>query len=212
MIKKNLRTLVITSVITLLPIVAGLILWDKLPEQVPVHFNAQGAADGYSSKAFAVFFFPLFMSGMQWLCALLTDLDPKMKNISQKSIDLVLWIIPAISLLLNTIVYAFALGKEFNIITPLMLFFGLLFVIVGNYMPKMSQNYTMGIKIPWTLNSEANWNYTHRLAGKVWVGGGFLIITTSFLNLVWLFSAIMIIMIVIPISGSYICYKKENAK
>lgn len=210
MIKKNLKTLILTSVITLLPIIAGLILWDKLPEQMPMHFDINGDADGYASKAFAVFFFPLLMVGMQWLCAFLTGLDPKKKNISKKTTALVLWIIPALSLLLHAIVYAYSLGKGFNTITPIILFFGFFFVITGNYLPKMSQSYTVGIKFPWTLNSEANWIYTHRISGKIWVAGGLVLIATSFLNLGWFYIAIFVIMIAAPIIASYKFHKKEN--
>lgn len=210
MIKRNLKTLILTSVITLLPIIAGLILWDKLPEQVPMHFDINGNADGYASKTFAVFAFPLFMVAMQWLCSFFTGLDPKMKNFSKKTTALVLWIIPALSLLLHAIIYAYALGKEFNVTVPLMLFFGLFFVITGNYLPKMSQSYTVGIKFPWTLNSEANWIYTHRISGKVWVVGGLILIATSFLNLGWLYIAIFAIMIAVPVIASYRFHKKEN--
>ena len=210
MIKKHFKTLILTSVITLLPIVAGLILWDKLPEQMPMHFNIEGEADGYASKAFAVLGFPVIMVALQWLCAFLTDFDPKMKNSGKKQTVLVLWIIPAISLLLHTIIYAYALGKEFNTIAPIILFFGLFFVIIGNYLPKMSQSYTVGIKFPWTLKSEANWNYTHRVSGKVWVAGGLFLMATSFLNLVWLYLAIFAIMLAVPIIASYRFHKKEN--
>jgi uncharacterized membrane protein len=210
MIKKNLKTLILTSVITLLPIIAGLILWDKLPEQMPMHFDINGDADGYASKTFAVFGFPLIMTALQWLCSFLTGLDPKMKNFSKKTTALVLWIIPALSLLLHTIIYAYALGKEFNTITPIILFFGLFFVITGNYMPKLSQSYTVGIKFPWTLNSEANWIYTHRISGKIWVVGGLILIATSFLNLGWLYLTIFAIMIAVPVIASYRFHKKEN--
>ncbi len=210
MIKKNLKTLILTSVITLLPIIAGLILWDKLPEQMPMHFDINGSADGYASKPFAVFGFPAFMVAMQWLCAFLSGLDPKMKNFGKKSTALVLWIIPALSVLLHAIIYAYALGEEFNVSTPIILFFGLFFVVTGNYLPKMSQSYTVGIKIPWTLNSEENWNYTHRISGKVWVVGGLLLISTSFFNLMWLYIAIFAIMIAVPVIASYRFHKKEN--
>ena len=210
MIKKNLKTLILTSVITLLPIIAGLILWDKLPEQMPMHFDINGDADGYASKTFAVFGFPALMVAFQWLCAFLTGLDPKKKNISKKTTALVLWIIPALSLLLHAIVYAYSLGKGFNTITPIILFFGFFFVITGNYLPKMSQSYTVGIKFPWTLNSEANWIYTHRISGKIWVAGGLILIATSFLNLGWFYIAIFVIMIAAPIIASYKFHKKEN--
>lgn len=210
MIKKNLKLLIFTSVIILLPILAGLILWDKLPDEIPVHFNAQGAADGWAGKEFGIFGIPLFLLAVHWLCTWVTGLDPKKKNISQKSMSLVLWICPATSLFVNGIIYAYTLNSKIDISTACMLFFGVLFIIIGNYIPKCKQNYSIGIKISWTLNSEKNWNYTHRLAGKVWVIGGLLIIATSFLNWVWLFAAITIIMIVIPVIGSYLYYKKEN--
>lgn len=210
MIKKNLKLLILTSVIILLPILAGLILWDKLPDEIPVHFNAQGVADGWAGKGFGVFGMPLFLLALHWFCTAVTGLDPKSKNITKKNMGLVLWICPATSLFVNGIVYAYALNSKIDISTACMLFFGVLFIVVGNYMPKCKQNYSIGIKISWTLNSEKNWNYTHRLAGKVWVAGGLLIIATSFLNLVWLFTAITIIMIVTPVAGSYLYHKKEN--
>ena len=210
MIKKNIKTLIITSIMALLPCVAGVYLWDKLPEQMPMHFDINGNADGYASKAFAVFGFPVIMVAIQWLTAFLSDFDPKMKSNNKKTTAMVLWIIPALSILLHAIIYAYSLGKDFNVTTPIILFFGLFFVVTGNYLPKMSQSYTIGIKFPWTLNSEANWNYTHRISGKIWVAGGLLLIATAFLNLGWLYLAIFAIMIAVPVIASYRFHKKEN--
>ncbi len=210
MIKKNLKMLIITSVVILLPIIAGLILWNKLPEEVPIHFNAQGVADGWGGKGMAVFAMPVFMLAIHWLCAFITSIDPKSRNITSKNMTLVLWITPVLSIFVSGIIYSFALGYEININTIFPLFFGLLFIVIGNYMPKCKQNYSIGIKIPWTLNSEENWNYTHRLAGKTWVVGGILIIALSFLKTVWIFMAITIIMVIIPVIGSYLFNKKEN--
>lgn len=210
MIKKNLKILIITSVIILLPIVAGLILWNKFPDEIPIHFNAQGVADGFGGKGLAVFGMPFFMLAVHWVCIFVTALDPKSKNITEKSIHLVLWITPAISIFVSGIIYSFALGYELNINTVFPVFFGLFFIIIGNYMPKCKQNYSIGVKVPWALESEENWNYTHRLAGKTWVIGGLLIIALSFLKTVWIFMAITIIMVLIPVIGSYLFHKKEN--
>lgn len=212
MIKKNLKTLILTSVIILLPIAAGLILWDKLPERVPIHFNAQGVADDYGSRAMAVFAMPLFMLALQWICMAVTSVDPKKQNITAKSMNLVLWIIPAITLLVSGVIYAYALGGEFNVGTAMVIFFGFFFIVIGNYLPKCKQNYTIGIKIPWTLNSIENWNYTHRLAGKVWVIIGIILILTAFLNWVWLSLLLFVIMVAVPFIGSYLFYKKESKK
>ncbi len=211
MIKKNLKTLILTSVITLLPIPAGLLLWNKLPDEIATHFNAQGVADGFSSKAFSVFGLPLFLLAVHWFCTVITSTDPKKQNIGGKPLKLVFWICPLISVLVSGIIYASALEIELNIIMIMSVFFGILFIIIGNYMPKCKPNYSIGIKIPWTLNSEDNWIYTHRLAGKLWVIGGIIILLTSFLNQYWIFLAITVIMVIIPIICSYLYHRKHTA-
>ncbi len=210
MIKKNLKMLLITTVIILLPIIAGLILWNNLPDEIPIHFNAEGVADGWGGKGVAVFALPLFMLAIHWICVFITSLDPKSKNITSKNINLVLWITPVLSVFVSGIIYSFALGHELNINTIFPVFFGLFFIVIGNFMPKCKQNYSIGVKVPWALESEENWNYTHRLAGKTWVMGGLLIIALSFLKMVWIFTAITVIMVIIPVIGSYLFHKKEN--
>ena len=210
MIKKNLPKLIITSLITLIPIIIGLILWDKLPDQVPIHWDINGNVDGYTIKTQAVFAMPLVLVAFHWICALGTSLDPKKQNINDKLLTLVLWIIPIISLLCNSMVYATALGHKVSVEIIMPLFMGMLFVIIGNYMPKCKQSYTMGIKLPWTLNDEENWNKTHRLAGFLWVIGGVIIMATSFLGVFWLAFVVLVPMVIVPTIYSYFLYKKSK--
>lgn len=208
MIKKNLKTLLVTSFVLLLPMLAGIILWKQLPEQMPTHWNAAGQVDGWSSKPFAVFGLPLCLLLAQWLCVLATSADPKKDNHPQKILTLVLWIIPVLSLLLHTVTYAVALGKEIRMEVVMPVFIGLLFAIIGNYLPKCKQNYTIGIKIPWTLNSEENWNKTHRFAGRIWLVCGLAIILTGFFGGFWVFLPITLIMVLAPFIYSYILHRK----
>ena len=70
----------------------------------------------------------------------------------------------------------------------------------------------MGIKIPWTLEDEDNWNKTHRLAGFLWVAGGLLIAVNAFFGSVWLFLVITMVMTIIPVIYSYLYYKKKQKK
>ncbi len=212
MIKKNLPKLIITSLITLIPIVIGLILWDKLPDQVPVHWGANGEVNGYGTKFQAVFLMPLLLVAIHWICVVGTSLDPKKQNINDKMFTLILWIIPVISLLCNSLVYATALGHKVSVEIIMPLFMGALFVIIGNYMPKCKQSYTMGIKLPWTLNDEENWNKTHRMAGFLWVIGGVVIMATAFLGAFWLFFVVLIPMVIVPFVYSYSLYKKNKTK
>ena len=208
MIKKNWKVLVVTSLIILLPVLAGVILWEQLPEKIPSHWNAAGEIDGWSSKPFVVFGLPLMMLAMQWLCALGTGADPKKKNHSEKIVQLVLWIIPVISVLLSALTYAVALGKTVRMEVIMPVFMGLVLAIVGNYLPKCKQNYTIGIKIPWTLSSEENWNRTHRFAGRLWLVCGLVIMLTGFFGGVWIFFGIVLLMVVVPFIYSYVLYRK----
>ena len=208
MIKKNWKTLIICSIITILPIFIGLILWNQLPEQMPTHWNAAGEVDGWSSKPFALFGLPLIMLGAQWLCVLGTLADPKKANHPDKVLHLVFWIIPVLSVVLNAVTIAAALGKEVRIEVFAPILVGLILTIVGNYMPKCKQNYTIGIKIPWTLNSEENWNRTHRFAGWLWTFSGVGIMATGFFGGVLIFLPIVFLMVFAPIVYSFLLYRK----
>lgn len=208
MIKKNLKVLIITSTVILLPILAGVILWNQLPNPMPTHWNASGEIDGWSSKAFAVFGLPWILVAAQWLCLLGTAADPKKKNHSDKIIHLVLWIIPVLSVVLHTITYLTALGYGVRMEVVMPVLMGLIFTIIGNYMPKCKQNYTIGIKIPWTLDNEENWNKTHRFAGWLWTFCGVAIMLTGFLGSFWIFLPIALLMVIVPVLYSYLLHRK----
>lgn len=208
MIKKNLKILIITSIVILLPVLAGVVLWDTLPEQIPTHWNAAGEIDGWSSKTFAIFGLPLMMLAMHWLCALATAADPKKANHSNKLIHLVLWIIPIISVVLFVLTYVAALGTEVRMEMVMPLLVGFVLTVVGNYLPKCKQSYTIGIKIPWTLHSEENWNRTHRFAGRLWLVCGLGIMLTSFIGGFWVFLPIVLVMVLAPCIYSYLLHRK----
>lgn len=208
MIKKNWKVLIITSVMILLPVLAGVILWNQLPEQIPSHWNAAGEIDGWSSKPFAVFGMPLILLAVQWLCVLATSADPKQANHSGKILHLVLWIIPLLNAVLSPVTYAVALGKDVRMEVVMSVFMGLLFAIIGNYLPKCKQNYTIGIKIPWTLSSEENWNRTHRFAGRLWLVCGLGIMLTGFLGNFLIFLPIVFAMVIVPFAYSYLLHRK----
>lgn len=213
MIKKNKGKLILTSIIILLPVVIGLILWGKLPDKVPTHWNAEGVVDGWSSKGFAVFGLPSILFGFHWLCLLGSSADPKNKNYSEKLLQLVFWICPIISVLFGVISYGTALGMKFAVDTIMLLLVGVVFIVVGNYMPKCKQNYTMGIKLPWTLNDEENWNKTHRMAGKLWVISGFLCMLCILVPttvMVVTFIMILVVSTMIPTIYSYLLYKNKK--
>ncbi|MBR5596421.1 MAG: SdpI family protein [Lachnospiraceae bacterium] len=208
--KIDKKTLILSSIVTLIPLVIGCILWEQLPDVIPTHFGMDGTPNGWSSKAFTVFGIPVLMTFFHLLCVGITSQDPKYYNMSDKLFGLIVWLIPVISLLVVVSCYGGALGWNINISKYAVAGSGILFVIIGNYLPKCKQNYTMGIKLPWTLDNEENWNKTHRLAGFIWVVGGLLITLNAFIGYEWLFIVIILIMTMVPVVYSYLYFKNHQ--
>ena len=212
MIKKHLRTLIISSLLLLIPVIVGLLLWDQLPDPMPFHWNIHGEVDGWASKATAVFGMPALMLAMQWVCLFACSADPKHKNYNPKMIVLALWICPGIGLILSTMVYSAALGYELPIEVIMPILLGAMFMAIGNWLPKCQQTYTMGIKLPWTLANEENWNATHRFGGKVWFFGGIASMVSALVGSSWLLMAILVLMCLLPTVYSYRYYIKHERK
>jgi len=212
--RKYSRTqLIITSVVILIPIVIGLLLWNKLPERMVIHWNGSGEPDGWSSKWFAVFGMPLILFVAHWGAIFFTTHDPKNKNQNSKLFDIIILLMPITSLEFCSATYAIAMGRDVNINFLAGIFLGIVFVLVGNYLPKCKQNYTIGIKIVWTLHDEENWNKTHRFAGKLWVIGGVVVLATAFISFerfLYVLLPLTVIMTSAPILYSYIHFKKEK--
>lgn len=208
----NKRTLVLTSIVILLPMFVGLILWNRLPEQMPTHFGFNGTADGYSGRPFAIIGLPLFLLAIQLLCAFALRADPKKQNISEKLVQLTLWICPAVSLFAGLSIYLSALGFAINVSRLGMVFVGLIFIVIGNYLPKCRHNYTVGIRLPWTLDNEDNWNHTHRFAGYVWIIAGVVTLLSVFLShaaVIWV--AATFVASLSPLVYSFV-YAKRHGK
>jgi len=215
MILKNKKLLVITSLLTLLPIPLGLLLWNRFPETMAVHFGITGQADGYAGIPFAVFVPPVLMLAVHWLCILATSLDKGNRNRNEKLQKIVLWAIPLIGNLCCCGIYALALGWKFSPVAWTLIPMGILFAVIGNYMPKTRMNYTIGIKVWWAYTSEENWNATHRFAGKVWVIGGIAVALCALLPhalaVVAMFVSLLIL-VILPVVYSWRYYKKELAQ
>lgn len=214
MFKKYSKTIILTCIITLLPILLGILLWDKLPEQLPFHWGVDGKPDQYVSRPISVFVIPIALVFLQLLCVYVTGLDKRNKTQNTKIMNITLWIVPFISLFLNGFVYIVTIQNN-NDTFPfqfLSIFFGALFMLIGNYIPKCTHNHTIGIRIKWTLQNEQNWYATHRFAGKVWLCCGFLLLFAAILPqtiaLIYMF-VLMTFMIVSSILYSYFYYKNH---
>ena len=213
-LKNNKRKLLLSCLVILLPILVGLLLWNKLPDNMTTHWGADGAADGQGSKAMAVFLPSCILLAVHIFALVITGLDKNIHNQTKKAQAIIFWIIPCLSLFVGGLLYGVAFGMEMHLARFLPAFLGILFALMGNYMPKIKQNSTLGIKITWTLQNEENWVKTHRFAGKVWFIGGLLMIAATFLPGNWclyILPVFFIPMMALPVLYSYKIYKAHKA-
>ena len=205
--------LLLTGCIILLHTAAGVILWDRLPDRIATHFGFNNEPDGWTGKGFTVFGMPLVLLFLHVVALAVSSAENgQMRNLHGKAKYLFWWIVPAVSLLMSAICYGYALGMAMNIGRVVLLFVGVLFAVTGNYMPKVRRNYSVGIKLPWTIADDENWNRTHRMAAPIWVVCGMALIVCGLTGCTnWFAGVIIGVMIFAPTVYSLALHlKKKN--
>ncbi len=139
------KTLFITCAVCLLPILGGVLLWDKLPDSIPIHFNMYNEADNFAGKGFAIFGLPILMMVLQTICCVIFDTNAYYKGPREKFGRIVKWIIPVLTVLLQAATVAYALGYNVDIRRVATGIVGCMFLILGNYLPKFDtiKNYNI---------------------------------------------------------------------
>lgn len=152
--KIKMKSLIITSVVCLLPIICGLIFYNELPERIAIHWGIDNNPNGYFSKPAFVFGMPIIMLALQIFCSIVSDLSDKNPEANKKAVTVYKWLIPIITVVLYIVTIAIALGNSLDIRKIVMILLGVLFIISGNYMPKIRSDYYMNAKIFWVKNRD----------------------------------------------------------
>lgn len=195
-----------------------IVFYNKLPDSIPIHWNVSGEIDGYGSKIFGVFMAPVIMIFTWIVMKYFPKIDPKKNNYKkfEKSYSIIVNLLITFFLILHVVILLAAMGYEVSIDKIVPLIVGILFIVIGNYLPKSKRNYFYGIKTPWTLSSDVSWRKTHRLGGKLFIiSGGTVILSSFFLEgkvkIVIVIAAIFVTVIVLLI-GSYFYAKNDKSK
>lgn len=195
----------------------GLSIWayPQLPASVASHWNFQGEVDGWSSRTFHAIFFPALLIGMYVMFIALPYLDPKKERYGE-FIDVYRLIRDAIIFIMTavfTVATFYNLGYDLNVGVIIPSLIGLMFVVMGNSFGKLKRNWFVGIKTPWTLSSENNWNKTHRFGGRVFMIFGLMLILSPWLSFQWGMPVMLGGVIALTVGVylySYILYRKEK--
>ncbi|EEU12383.1 MULTISPECIES: SdpI family protein [Anaerococcus] len=203
--KKESVISVIISI--LLFALVNLLFYKKMPETLPTHWGFNNKIDGYSSKFTTLITTPLLLIFLNIFSCFMLDNDPKNKDKNNFVITIGKATIPLVMLITFVISVFYGLGKKINVMVIISIFVGFLLILIGNYLPKTKRNYTVGIKLPWTLNSDENWNKTHRLAGYFFILGGIFFLLTPFIGNEYLIFLTFMIIGIIPAIYSFYLYK-----
>lgn len=185
-----------------------------LPDKIPMHWNLAGEIDSYANKNYGIFYLPLMMLAMLILFELSPKLDPKKENykiFKKEWLIIKTGILTLFAYLQGTIIYL-ALNPDKDVRPLIFIGLGSLFVLIGNYLSKIRQNYFIGVKLPWTLADEGNWNKSHRLASWTFVLAGLVILLEA---VVVFYPGLVIgtslfLAIVLPIVYSYYLFKQKS--
>lgn len=212
--KYNLKSEIPVLIVVMLPFLYLGMIWNALPDMVPTHWNLYGEIDGYNKKE-TLLWIPFLLPLLTYLIFLIAPvIDPKkrLQNMGDKLTKLKFALTFIMSLLALFIIHSSREHKLSPNLFPILI--GTLFAVLGNFFPTLKPNYFIGIRIPWTLNSENNWKLTHRFAGKLWLIGGISIIIYSLIaqpetSHIFLICTTILITVA-PIIYSFRVYKKKK--
>jgi uncharacterized membrane protein len=206
----------ILVLISVTPLVFMQLIWDDLPDTIPTHFDLSGQADGWSDKSSLPFLIGGIGLGMYLMMLVIPYIDPKkrLEEMDGKYFSLRLIMAVFFAAIGIFIIYSAQQG-ELAGTKFLFLLMGGMFAMLGNYFQAVRPNYFVGIRTPWTLQSEHVWKVTHRVGGRLWMIGGLLIMIASLLvddtNIrAFIFGTILVIMIAVPVLVSFMEFRKET--
>lgn len=189
--------------------VVELFFWNQLPNKIATHFNFQMTADSWSSKPAAIFVLPFIMTLVQLFMINMVATDAKNQNLPNWAQNIVYFIIPIISAAISFYTLSTSLGDNPNHLKGIFLNLlgGVMLIIVGIVLKQVQPNQTIGIRVPWTLHSQKNWQMTHQLGSKVYIIGGIVALVSGLFSWNLLLIPTVLIVIIVPIVYSYYLHR-----
>lgn len=216
-IKPTLKSEIIPCLLIITSILASFYFYSRFPARVATHWGFNGEPNGWSGSLFAAFFLPIINLAMYLLLLFVPLLDPKKDRYAEfsRAYHIFKAMIVAILTFLYFLVGFNGLGYNAPVgtITPILI--GVMFIVIGNYFAKFKSNWTIGMRNMWTLSSEIVWNKTNRLAGKLFILGGLIIMLMPLWPDAWrapLLIAIVAGLVLAPNIYSYFIYKAEKLR
>jgi len=217
----NMKPMVFWGVgIFLLTVLVSLYAWFKLPvgAQIATHWGLEGRADGWSDKTSGLAIIPIMELVVIGVYLFALKFMPRRQNIARSlgAIRIVVLLSLVATFLAQLLIVLTALGTKVDVSAASQILVGITFIVVGNFLGKIRSNFLTGIRTPWTLSSELSWEKTNRLAGKLFVTAGIIMILGKWMNdmMMWvgLMATELIIIMVICYIFSYKIWQLDPSK
>ena len=189
-------------------------VWQWLPERIPTHWGISGEADDWSNRWPGAFLLPAVALGLWLLLPVLRRLDPRRANYER--FDETFWLVLNLALSFLAVMHLLTLGAAIGVVGDVtrwvIALLGLMMVVLGNYLPRVRSNWWMGVRTPWTLESERVWRETHRLAGRTFMAGGLVAMLAALLppaTRFWVGMGALMLGAMVPVVYSYVLWRRE---
>ncbi|MCR4436115.1 MAG: SdpI family protein [Clostridiales bacterium] len=199
------------------PMLMSAAVYPFLPDEIPLHWNALGQVDRIGAKFPGAFILPAICLLLPLLMGILPRLDPRRENYEKFS-GAYYWMrvcFVVVFGIINAVVLLICLGlASIPVDYIVKLLVGIMIMVIGNLMPKVKHNYFVGIKTPWTINSEDIWFATHRHGGMVWFAAGLAMSVLAFIPgtaSAYAYFGVIIFAAFEPMVYSYLSYVKQRA-
>lgn len=207
--KKHLFPLCLIAI----SLVSWLLLWDKLPGSLPSHWGVNGEVDKTSSTLVSFLFSNALLIAVYLMMVILPKIDPFKTNYRNftKSYYKIMYAIISMFFAISYSILLIGLGVDLDMTKLITVALGALFIILGYSMPKIEQNFFVGIRTPWTISNETVWKKTHALGGKLYFASGVIALVTLFISSDFALFAIIVPAIlasIISVIYSYVIHKK----
>lgn len=206
--KINWNNLIFTCILCLMPICIGLYFYDELPDIMAIHFNIENVADNFGPKNFVIFGLPIIMALLQAFCCIISDINEAQKGKSPKLVKIMKWIIPFLTIVMYMLTILVGLGKDVNIGKIISIILGVMFMIMGNYMPKMTYEDAKG-NIKTLPSNENTFKTMMRVLGYTFVFGGFATMLGVLVSNKISFILLMGMCLLVFIESTYFSLKKD---
>lgn len=207
------RNDLLTGLLCLLGMIPGLVCYNRLPDTIPIHWGIDNQPDNWAGKNFVIFVMPLLMLALHLLCCAADNLLGQKDSTPKALHSLVRLTVPVLTVFIECVTMLAVMNHLSDVGRVVLVLLGVMFIFIGNYLPKTRPNRTVGIKLPVTLRNEEVWRRTHRLAGWLEVIGGILTIALAFMGLTAPAAVVVFVAALLPIPCAYVIdarVKKEG--